>query len=121
MRVNPQSFIAYSPAGEHVGLLSLVRGLSEPGQIGEWTVVLEDQTSRGRPFQRVDFQVHITASLTVLGRCINLPSRGHFECSLSIRFGFIWVREKSPVDGDADFSSRLNTIPKNGGVGVAPV
>jgi hypothetical protein len=46
VRVNPQSFIAYSPAGERVEPLNLVQALSEPGQMGEWPIVLEGQTDR---------------------------------------------------------------------------
>ena len=46
VRVNPQSFVAFSPADKRVELLSLVRTLSQPGQIGEWPVVLQGQESR---------------------------------------------------------------------------
>jgi hypothetical protein len=46
VRVNPQSFVAFSLAGERVDLLSLVQTLSEPDQTGEWPVVLQGQTSR---------------------------------------------------------------------------
>jgi hypothetical protein len=46
VRVNPQSFVAFSPKGRRVGLLSRVRTLSQAGQIGEWAVVLQGQESR---------------------------------------------------------------------------
>lgn len=46
VRVNPQSFVAFSPTGRRVGLLSRVRTLSQPGQIGEWAVVLQGPESR---------------------------------------------------------------------------
>jgi hypothetical protein len=46
VRVNPQSFVAVSPKGRRVGLLSRVRTLSQPGQIGEWPVILQGQESR---------------------------------------------------------------------------
>ncbi len=40
VRVNPQSFVAVSPKGRRIGLLSRVRSLSQAGQIGEWPVIL---------------------------------------------------------------------------------
>jgi hypothetical protein len=43
VRVNPHSFVAFSPHGRRMGLLSRVRTLSQPGQIGEWAVVLQGQ------------------------------------------------------------------------------
>ena len=46
VRVNPQSFVAFSLAGQRLDLLSLAQTLSEPGQTGEWPVVLQGQTSR---------------------------------------------------------------------------
>jgi hypothetical protein len=46
VRVNPQSFVAVSPKGRRVGLLSRARTLSQPGQIGEWPVILQGQESR---------------------------------------------------------------------------
>ena len=46
VRVNPQSFVAVTPKGRRVGLLSRVRTLSQPGQIGEWPVILQGQESR---------------------------------------------------------------------------
>ena len=46
VRVNPQTFVGFSPAGRRVGLLSRVRTLSQPGQIGEWVFVWQGQESR---------------------------------------------------------------------------
>lgn len=46
VRVNPQSFIAISSNGRRVGLLSRVRTLAQPGQIGEWQVILQGKESR---------------------------------------------------------------------------
>jgi hypothetical protein len=46
VRVNPQTFMGFSPAGRRVGLLSKVRTLSQPGQIGEWEFVLQGQECR---------------------------------------------------------------------------
>ena len=46
VRVNPQTFVAESPAGKRVDLLGLVGTLSQSGQVGEWPVVLPGQTSR---------------------------------------------------------------------------
>src|SRR5215472_14023198 len=46
VRVNPQSFIAVSPNGRRVGLLSRVRSLTQPGQIGEWPIILQGQDSQ---------------------------------------------------------------------------
>lgn len=45
VRVNPQTFVADSPAGKRVDLLGLVGTLSEPNQTGEWPVVLQGQTA----------------------------------------------------------------------------
>ena len=45
VRVNPQTFVADSPDGKRVDLLSLVATLSEPNQTGEWPVVLPGQIS----------------------------------------------------------------------------
>jgi hypothetical protein len=46
VRVNPQSFVGFSPSGRRVSLLRRVRTLTQPGQIGEWAVVLAGQESR---------------------------------------------------------------------------
>ncbi len=40
VRVNPQSFLAYGPQGRRVALLSRLRAIRQPGEIGEWKVVL---------------------------------------------------------------------------------
>lgn len=40
VRVNPQTFVAYGPRGHRVGLLTRLRSIREPGQIGDWKVVL---------------------------------------------------------------------------------
>jgi Transposase DDE domain len=45
VRVNPQSFVAYSAYGRRVSLLSRLRSLSKVGQVGEWRVVLHGQGS----------------------------------------------------------------------------
>jgi Transposase DDE domain len=45
VRVNPQSFVAYSAYGRRVSLLSRLRTLSKGGQFGEWRVVLHGQGS----------------------------------------------------------------------------
>jgi len=45
VRVNPQTFVAYGPQGRRVGLLTRLRTLSQPGQIGEWEVVLQGPES----------------------------------------------------------------------------
>ncbi len=45
VRVNPQSFVAYSAYGRRIPLLPRLRGLSKPGQFGEWRVVLHGQGS----------------------------------------------------------------------------
>jgi hypothetical protein len=45
VRVNPQSFVAYSAYGKRVSLLSRLRTLSKVGQFGEWRVVLHGQGS----------------------------------------------------------------------------
>ncbi len=41
VRVNPQSFVAVSPKGRRIGLLSRVRTLSQAGQVGEWPAILQ--------------------------------------------------------------------------------
>jgi hypothetical protein len=43
VRVNPHSFVAFSPQGRRVGLLTRIRTLSQPGQMDEWAVVLHGQ------------------------------------------------------------------------------
>src|SRR6202047_727922 len=45
VRVNPQSFVAYSAYGRRISLLSRLRTLSKVGQFGEWRVVLHGQGS----------------------------------------------------------------------------
>src|SRR5579871_2553635 len=45
VRVNPQSFVAYSTCGRRISLLQLLRTLSKVGQFGEWRVVLHGQGS----------------------------------------------------------------------------
>ena len=45
VRVNPQSFVAYSPNGKRMALLPRLRTLSKEGQYGEWQVVLHGQDS----------------------------------------------------------------------------
>jgi hypothetical protein len=45
VRVNPQSFVAYSPNGRRMALLPRLRTLSKEGQYGEWRVVLHGQDS----------------------------------------------------------------------------
>jgi hypothetical protein len=45
VRVNPQSFVAYSAYGRRFSLLSRLRTLSKVGQFGEWRVVLHGQGS----------------------------------------------------------------------------
>jgi hypothetical protein len=45
LRVNPQSFVAFSSGGSRIVLLSLLRTLSRVGQHGEWRVVLQGQNS----------------------------------------------------------------------------
>jgi hypothetical protein len=50
IRVNPQSFVAYSGDGGRVPLLSRLQTLGKQGQVGEWPVVLrgEDSAFTGR-------------------------------------------------------------------------
>ncbi len=50
VRVNPQSFVAYSPGGRRFSLLRRIRNLSEVGQFGEWRVVVHggDSVIAGR-------------------------------------------------------------------------
>jgi len=45
LRVNPQSFMAFSPQGSRISLLSRLRTLSRAGQYGEWRVVVHGQDS----------------------------------------------------------------------------
>jgi hypothetical protein len=45
VRVNPQSFVAYSPNGRRISLLPRLRTLTKEGQFGEWRVVLHGQDS----------------------------------------------------------------------------
>jgi hypothetical protein len=45
LRVNPQSFVAFSPQGSRISLLSRLRTLSRAGQCGEWRVTLRGQDS----------------------------------------------------------------------------
>jgi len=45
VRVNPQSFVAYSACGRRISLLPRLRTLSKVGQFGEWRVVLHGQGS----------------------------------------------------------------------------
>ena len=45
VRVNPQSFVAYSAYGRRISLLPRLRTLSKVGQFGEWRVVLHGQDS----------------------------------------------------------------------------
>ena len=45
VRVNPQSFVAYSAHGRRISLLPRLRTLSKVGQFGEWRVVLHGQGS----------------------------------------------------------------------------
>ncbi len=45
IRVNPQSFVAYSAYGRRFCLLPRLRTLSKVGQFGEWRVVLHGQVS----------------------------------------------------------------------------
>lgn len=45
VRVNPQSFVAYSVYGRRISLLPRLRTLSKAGQFGEWPVVLHGQRS----------------------------------------------------------------------------
>jgi len=45
VRVNPQTFVAYSVHGRRISLLPRLRTLSRVGQFGEWRVVLHGQES----------------------------------------------------------------------------
>jgi hypothetical protein len=45
VRVNPQSFVAYSQQGRRISLLPRLRTLARAGQYGEWWVVLHGQDS----------------------------------------------------------------------------
>jgi hypothetical protein len=46
LRVNPLSFVAYSPQGRRIALRPRLQTLSQAGQIGEWPVVLHGPNSR---------------------------------------------------------------------------
>jgi len=43
VRVNPQTFVAHGSRGQRVGLLTRLRGIGEPGQIGDWKVELRGE------------------------------------------------------------------------------
>jgi hypothetical protein len=43
VRVNPQTFVAYGPRGHRVGLLTRLRTIREPGQMGDWKVLLRGE------------------------------------------------------------------------------
>ena len=45
VRINPQSFVAYSQQGKRFTLLKQLRGLSQAGQVGDWPVTLHGPTS----------------------------------------------------------------------------
>jgi Transposase DDE domain len=45
VRVNPQSFMAYSAHGKRISLLPRLRTLSKVGQFGEWQVVFQGEGS----------------------------------------------------------------------------
>jgi Transposase DDE domain len=45
VRVNPQSFVAYERQGRRVGLLRRLQTIRQPGQIGEWKVVLRGENT----------------------------------------------------------------------------
>jgi hypothetical protein len=45
VRINPQSFVAYSAFGRRISLLPRLRALSRVGQLGEWQVVLHGRSS----------------------------------------------------------------------------
>lgn len=45
VRVNPQSFVAYGPRGRRVGLLSRLRTIRQPGELGEWKVALRGENA----------------------------------------------------------------------------
>jgi hypothetical protein len=45
VRVNPQSFVAYSAYGRRISLLPRLRTLSKVDQLGEWRVTLHGQSS----------------------------------------------------------------------------
>ena len=45
VRVNTQSFVAYSSRGTRIALLPRLRTLSKVGQFGEWRVVVHGQGS----------------------------------------------------------------------------
>jgi Transposase DDE domain len=46
VRVNPQSFVAYSPHGKRMAIQTQLTALSHGGQIGEWPVVLRGPNSK---------------------------------------------------------------------------
>ena len=43
LRVSPQTFMAYSPAGRRVNLLRRLQGLRQAGQVGNWKVLLQGE------------------------------------------------------------------------------
>lgn len=45
VRVNPQTFLAYGPRGHRVRLLSRLQTVRQPGEIGEWKVVLRGENT----------------------------------------------------------------------------
>lgn len=45
VRINPQSFVAFSPRGARFALKARLQGLSRPGQTGQWPVVLHGPNS----------------------------------------------------------------------------
>jgi hypothetical protein len=45
VRVNPQTFLAYGPRGHRVRLLSRLQTVRQPGEIGEWKVVLRGENA----------------------------------------------------------------------------
>lgn len=45
VRVNPQTFLAYGPRGHRVRLLSRLQAVRQPGEIGEWKVVLRGENA----------------------------------------------------------------------------
>ena len=45
VRVNPQTFLAYGPRGHRVRLLSRLRTVRQPGEIGEWKIFLRGENA----------------------------------------------------------------------------
>lgn len=45
VRVNPHTFLAYGPRGHRVRLLSRLQTVRQPGEIGEWKVVLRGENA----------------------------------------------------------------------------